>query len=71
MPIIRNHIDPSKLNLKAVLPFELRLKDFELAIQDAYDFFFDVNEHLADKGLERLDDMLRPAIMPRITVRHA
>jgi hypothetical protein len=26
-------------------------------------FFFDVNSHLVAKGLERLDDMLRPAIM--------
>lgn len=26
-------------------------------------FFFDVNSHLTGKGLQRLDDMLRPAIM--------
>jgi hypothetical protein len=45
------------------LPFELRLKDFELAIQDVYDFFYDVNTGLVGKGLERLDDFLRPAIM--------
>ena len=45
------------------LPFELRLLDFELAMQDVYDFFYDVNTHLLGKGLERLDDMLRPAIM--------
>lgn len=32
-------------------------------MQDVYDFFFDVNSHLVDKGLQRLDDMLRPAIM--------
>jgi len=32
-------------------------------MQDAYDFFFDVNSFLLKKGLERLDDMLRPAIM--------
>lgn len=32
-------------------------------MQDVYDFFFDVNTHLVVKGLERLDDMLRPAIM--------
>jgi hypothetical protein len=34
-------------------------------MQDVYDFFFDVNSGLAAKGLERLDDMLRPAIMSR------
>jgi hypothetical protein len=28
-----------------------------------YDFFFDVNTGLAVKGLDRLDDTLRPAIM--------
>ena len=32
-------------------------------MQDVYDFFFDVNSFLINKGLERLDDMLRPAIM--------
>ncbi len=32
-------------------------------MQDVYDFFHDVNSHLVGRGLERLDDMLRPAIM--------
>ena len=45
------------------MPFELRLKDFELAMQDVYDFFYDVNLLLISKGLKRLDDTLRPAIM--------
>ena len=63
MPIVRNQADPSKFNQNANLPFELRLKDFELAMQDVYDFFFDVNLLLTSKGLQRLDDMLRPAIM--------
>ena len=34
-----------------------------MAMQDVYDFFFDVNSALSAKGLQRLDDMLRPAIM--------
>ncbi len=59
----RNSVNSAKFNPKARLPFELRLKDFELAVQDVYDFFYDVNAHLTSKGLERLDDMLRPAIM--------
>lgn len=63
MPIERNRVDESKFNRDAVLPYELRLKDFEIAMQDVYDFFYDVNKYLSDKGLERLDDMLRPAIM--------
>jgi hypothetical protein len=32
-------------------------------MQDVYDFFHDVNLGLVERGLERLDDMLRPAIM--------
>ena len=32
-------------------------------MQDVYDFFSDVNRLLLNKGLHRLDDMLRPAAM--------
>jgi hypothetical protein len=53
----------TKFNREANLPYELRVADFQLAMQDVYDFFFDVNKMLAHKGLQRLDDMLRPAIM--------
>lgn len=59
----KNLIDLSKFNADATLPYELRLKDFEMAMQDVYDFFCDVNSFLLNKGLRRLDDMLRPAIM--------
>lgn len=59
----RNTVNPEKFNPAPTLPFELRLKDFELTLQDIYDFFFDVNTQLLTKGLDRLDDMLRPAIM--------
>lgn len=63
MVIAHNHIDIRNFNTAAVLPFEVRLQDFQMAMQDVYDFFFDVNNHLTTKGLQRLDDMLRPAIM--------
>ena len=63
MPLPRNSADPSSFNRGLHLPFELRLEDFALAMQDVYDFFYDVNTHLTDRGLQRLDDMLRPAIM--------
>jgi hypothetical protein len=63
MAVRRNQLDRSKFNDKADLPFELRLDDFALAMQDVYDFFYDVNTGLVARGLERLDDMLRPAIM--------
>jgi len=61
--VARNEVDFVGFNRGAVLPYELRLQDFQLAMQDVYDFFFDVNSHLTGKGLQRLDDTLRPAIM--------
>src|SRR5437867_10890258 len=63
MPIRRNRPKPENFNRAANLPFQLRLEDFEIAMQDVYDLFFDVNSGLLEKGLERLDDFLRPAIM--------
>lgn len=63
MALQRNTVESAKFNPKARLPYELRLKDFELAMQDVYDFYYDVNTGLVGKGLERLDDFLRPAIM--------
>ena len=63
MPISRNTVDTTRFNRRATLPYELRLGDFEMAMRDVYDFFFDVNRGLVDRGLVRLDDMLRPAIM--------
>lgn len=62
MPIRQNR--PKSKNFRsAKLPFQLRLEDFEIAMQDVYHLFFDVNNGLLEKGLERLDDFLRPAIM--------
>ena len=63
MPIARNTVDPEGFNGELVLPYQLRIDDFRLAMTDVYDFFFDVNEHLTSNGLRRLDDMLRAAIM--------
>ena len=63
MAVTRNQVVSNSLNQEAVLPYELRLEDFKLAMQDVYDFFYDVNSNLVAKGLDRLDDMLRPAIM--------
>lgn len=59
----RNTPIQSRFNPRPKLPFELRVDDFRLAMQDVYDFFFDVNTALVERGLHRLDDMLRPAIM--------
>jgi hypothetical protein len=63
MPTRRNRPKQENFNRKANLPFQLRLKDFEIAMRDVYDLFYDVNTGLLEKGLERFDDFLRPAIM--------
>ena len=62
MPVYRNTIDRNQF-LNVQLPYQLRVSDFEAAMQDVYDFFFDVNSNLVDRGLSRLDDMLRPAAL--------
>lgn len=56
-------VDTDKFNSAATLPYNLRILDFQSAMQDVYDFFYDVNLHLRDKNLSRLDDTLRAAIM--------
>jgi len=60
---VRNHPVKAGFNRKLRLPYELRLEDFQMAMQDVYDFFYDVNVLMISKGLQRLDDMLRPAIL--------
>jgi hypothetical protein len=59
----RQTVDRSKFNQATQLPHQLRIGDFESAMQDVYDFFYDVNGLLLQRGLHRLDDMLRPAAM--------
>jgi hypothetical protein len=63
MPPLRNRPKRDNFNAGASLPFQLRLEDFEIAMQDVYDLFHDINTGLLEKGLERLDGFLRPAIM--------
>ncbi len=60
---IRLQVDKTKFNTAIALPYALRLEDFQMAMQDVYDFFYDVNTLLQNRGLQRLDDMLRPAAM--------
>ena len=66
VPIVKERPKRAKLNCDIELPYERRLEDFALAMQDVYDFFFDVNNLLLPKGLKRLDDILRPAAMSGI-----
>lgn len=66
MTTIKQAIDPHCFNPSVALPYQLRIQDFQGAMQDVYDFFYDVNGLLLARGLERLDDMLRPAAMTGI-----
>lgn len=65
MPVSRNTVDRSGFQT-VQLPYELRASDFGSAMQDVYDFFFDVNSSLVARGLRRLDDMLRTAALSGI-----
>ncbi len=40
MPVFHNTVDTSKFNRAAVLPFQMRREDVQLAMQDVYDFFY-------------------------------
>ena len=60
---LRNTVDPDHFNIDAVLPYSLRPMDFQIAMQDVYDLFHDVNSLLVGRGLRRLEEMLRPAAM--------
>ena len=53
MPIIRQEVVLTGFNDRVALPYQLRLQDFQMAMQDVYDFFYDVNSHLTDRGLQR------------------
>ena len=65
-PHLRNTVDPGKFNSNPLLPYALRVLDFQAAMQDVYDLFYDLNGLLLDRGLQRLDEMLRPAAMSGI-----
>lgn len=60
---MRNTVDPADFNPQAELPYSLRAVDFQVAMQDVYDLFHDINSLLVTRGLRRLEDMLRPAAM--------
>jgi hypothetical protein len=56
-------IDDGAFNEAVVLPFELRISDFKSAMQDVYDYFYDVNSMFLERGLPRLEETLRAANM--------
>ena len=59
-PIISNESSLCRLNtarfksndstVRACLPFELRINDIQMAMQDVYDFFYDVNSKTLHRG---------------------
>jgi hypothetical protein len=62
VPLQRQNVVPSFFNpAYGTFPYELRREDFELAMRDVYDFFFDVNDNLIKKGLPRLEEMVPKA----------
>jgi hypothetical protein len=60
--LIRQKVKQNAFEPDFEYPYNLRKDDFALAMQDLYDFLYDVNSILLEKGLGRLEDMLRPAI---------
>lgn len=62
-PPRKRDVDASMFNREREFPFALRILDFQAAMQDVYDFFHDVNDLLLNRGLRRLDDLMRPAAM--------
>jgi hypothetical protein len=60
---VREKVNQSSFDREAEPPYSLRLDDFQIAMEDVYDFFFDVNTFFLERGLPRLDDLLRPANM--------
>jgi len=63
VPLERQRVRQDAFNPAPRLPYELRVLDFESAMQDVYDFFFDVNSFLIGKKLPRLENTLRKAIL--------
>ena len=66
LPVPRSVVDVNAFNGERELPYSLRLQDFQMAMQDVYDFLFDVDSHLVARSLRRFEAMLRPAILSGI-----
>ena len=63
MAVTRQKVDAEKFNRDLVLPYNLRIRDLQIGMEDVYDFLYDVNSNLVGKGLRRMEDMLRPAAL--------
>ena len=61
--VTRQEVYVDKFNPAPSLPYNLRREDFQLAMQDVYDFFYDMNLNLRHRGLRRFEDMSRPQML--------
>lgn len=43
MPHVRNNVDIGEFNTDLQLPYALRVLDFQAAMQDVYDLFYDIS----------------------------
>ncbi len=59
--IERPNLHPRGFNANAVLPYGLRAAEVRAALEDVYDFLYNVNRFLVGKGWERLEETLMPA----------
>ena len=66
LAVQRSLVDVDAFNSDLELPYSLRLQDFQMAMQDVYDFLYDVDSHLVARSLRRFESMLRPAILSGI-----
>lgn len=57
----RATLHPRGFNERAVIPYGLRVGEVKAALDDVYDFFYNVNRFLVDKGWERLEETLSAA----------
>ena len=58
MPHVRNTVEQSKFNPSVDPPVAFRHLDFQAAMQDVYDIFYDLNTLLLGRALQRMDDRL-------------
>ena len=66
LSVPRSVVDVDAFNGELALPYSLRLQDYQMAMQDVYDFLYDVDSHLVARSLRRFESMLRPAILSGI-----
>lgn len=66
LSVPRGVVDVNAFNDELELPYSLRVEDFQMAMQDVYDFLYDVDSNLVAKSLPRFESMLRPAILSGI-----